>query len=124
MSSVSSTAGPVAEPSAERRRFGCTEFLGGALVTVNSGQEDRSHVLTVVLELVSGAVVHALEVEDACGDVVPAVGFAPVYGRLERPAVEVPGVLIARKRLSLTGGDQGQGGPGIQAVGQGDYREG
>ena len=122
--SLLSTAGSVAESNAG----GCrgptdrTEFRGAAPVEVNSGQEDRSHVLTVVLEPVPGAAAHALEVDDPCGNVVRS--GTPVDGRLERPAVEVPGVLIDRKRLSRVVLDKAQGGPGFRKVGQGDCREG
>ena len=120
-----SAAGPGAESNAGGCRIGRTEFRGAAPVKVNSGQEDRSHVLTVVLEPVPGATVHALEFDDPCGDVVLAVGVAPVDGQLERPAVEVPGVSIDRERLSLVVRDKGQGGRfGFQTVGQGERREG
>ena len=52
------------------------------------------------------------------------VGVAPADGQLGRPAVEVPGVPVDRKRLSLAVGDKGQDGPGFQTVGQGECREG
>ena len=125
--SVSSTAGPVAEPDVGGCRCPTdrAEFHGAAPVDVNSGQEDRSCVLTVVPEPVSSAAASDLEVDDPYGDVVLAVGGAPVDGQLERPAVEISGVLADRKRLSLAVGDKRQNGLfGFQTVGQGDCREG
>ena len=124
--SVLSAASPV--PESNSRGCRCptdrTEFRGGAAVNVNSGQEDRSDFPTVVLEPVPGAAAHALEVDDPCGDVGVAAGVAPVDGQLERPAVEVPGVFINRKRLSLAVPDKGQGCLGFQTVGQGIRHEG
>ena len=76
-----STAGPVAEPNVGGVQTGVTECPGiGGVVSANvhSGQEDRSHVLTVVSEPVPGAAAHALEADDPCGDVVRIVGVAPI----------------------------------------------
>ena len=124
--SVFSTAGPVAEPNVGSCRFptGITEFLGSAPVDVNSGQEDHSHVLAVVLEPVPGAAVDPLEADDPCGDVVRIVVVAPGNGQLERPALEVAGVFDDRKRLASVVRDTGQCGLRCRTVGQGECREG
>ena len=111
--SAFSTAGLVPEPNVGGCRISRTEcpgIGGGVPVNVNSGQEDRSHGPTVVPESVPGAAAHTLEVDGPCGDVVRVAVVAPVDGELERPAVEVPGVPVDRKRLARVVRDEALGG--------------